>query len=221
MPDPQLFPTAAPPRVVRFVVHYWTEEPRTIADTGGPIGSKKRTYHDPVAMPRPAIAVGWPKASVLAAQPAVQRASKRRDIVLAIMRSGLVHGKIGRRPKHLETRADRLIDGYKRAIQKAWADTGEDPFEKGVPLAVEVIAWFHRIKGLRGSQPEPKPTTPDGDNLVKAIWDALLKHAYYDDNQICFSRLWKVWAPPGRLPCVEITIREITPDEVPAYPEDK
>lgn len=78
------------------------------------------------------------------------------------------------------------VNVFKAAIQHAWSD-GDDAAFVG-PVEMQIIAVFPRPKSLtkkRGENPRlPKVTKPDGDNVYKAIADALNELAYHDDSQV-------------------------------------
>jgi Holliday junction resolvase RusA-like endonuclease len=150
--------------------------------------------------------------------PAVAKAKTRRDVLLAVMKSGCVHGTWGKPSKRKATAAQKAIPGFYRAIQEAWRETKEEPFAKGVPLVVSMTAWFERPASVKAQM---KVTMPDVDNLEKC-WDALNGLAWHDDRQIVRPgpETGKFYAPAGCRPCLVITITEADPADVPEYPEE-
>ena len=79
------------------------------------------------------------------------------------------------------------------------------PFPLEGPLSLTVRAYFPRPK----SHPRRQwhPAKPDGDNVVKAIADALeVAGAYRDDARIVHFEVWKLC---GVMPRVEIELRDM------------
>lgn len=66
------------------------------------------------------------------------------------------------------------------------------------PVAVEVVATFAIPKSWSKKKAEqhihrPHCQKPDGDNLLKAVKDALNRIAWGDDGQVYDARVRKVW----------------------------
>jgi len=82
---------------------------------------------------------------------------------------------------------------------------------KPIEAPVQVLAIFYlrkpenKKKGCR----LPLPTcTPDLDNLVKALFDALNKVVWRDDAQVVQLTCQKLWALPNEAPRTELIVRE-------------
>lgn len=89
------------------------------------------------------------------------------------------------------------------------------PFEKDVPLKVDIFAWFKiprsasKVKRELMQQGYIKPTKkPDTDNIVKIVLDALNGYAYYDDAQVVELTIKKGYAHYDE-PCVDVMISEV------------
>lgn len=79
------------------------------------------------------------------------------------------------------------------------------------PVAIEVDAVFQRPRSLR-SAPKTRlwrPSTPDGDNLLKALQDAGNGVLWRDDALVVDARVRKWYAAPGEPPCVELEVWEV------------
>lgn len=94
-----------------------------------------------------------------------------------------------------------------QAYKKAYPD-GEH-FEAGIPLELSCRFYFKLPKKPSKSQYEGGFTqkTPDLDNALKMISDAMNNIAYADDKQICVLRAEKRYS---KYPHTEIIIRDIT-----------
>ena len=85
---------------------------------------------------------------------------------------------------------------------------------RGVPLSLEVVAYMRipktdsqRIRARKLSG-ELRPTkTPDGDNILKLVADALNAVAYPDDKQLVEQRVRKYYSAT---PHTKILIRDLT-----------
>lgn len=79
-----------------------------------------------------------------------------------------------------------------RETIKKWKE-GQNPTPLEGPLEVHVLAEPTRPKTTKLAFPKG-----DGDNFAKAIFDALNKFLYDDDNQIVAMHIYKQWAEPGK-----------------------
>jgi Holliday junction resolvase RusA-like endonuclease len=96
----------------------------------------------------------------------------------------------------------------------AWQDTHQARIDLG-PVALHVEAVLerpnghYRTNGLLAAAGErsPWPTkTPDADNLLKLVADALNKQAYRDDSQIVHATVIKRWANAGEQEHLRVTL---------------
>lgn len=78
----------------------------------------------------------------------------------------------------------------------------------GEPLALVVDAYFRRPKLPKrmGTGRLPRPSRPDGDNLLKAVQDAGNGILWLDDAMIVDARVLKWYAAEGDAPCVELSL---------------
>src|SRR3990167_8308234 len=66
------------------------------------------------------------------------------------------------------------------------------PFEKGVPLRVELVCYLKKPKRNKNEYPVGRP---DADNLLKAVCDAANKGIlWHDDSQVVVALVKKLWA---------------------------
>src|SRR3990167_8443058 len=66
------------------------------------------------------------------------------------------------------------------------------PFEKGVPLRVELVCYLKKPKRCKNEYPVGRP---DADNLLKAVCDAANKGIlWHDDSQVVVALVKKLWA---------------------------
>lgn len=89
------------------------------------------------------------------------------------------------------------------------------PFDKDVPLKVDISAWFKiprsvsKVKRELMKQGYIKPTKKsDADNIAKIILDSLNNIAYYDDAQVVELTIKKGYARYDE-PCVDVMISEV------------
>lgn len=85
---------------------------------------------------------------------------------------------------------------YEARVQESYynAHPTAQPFPTGTMVAAYITAYWPIPKSATKKQREDmiegrmlKTTRPDGDNIEKAIFDALNGMAYEDDSQICYS----------------------------------
>ena len=81
---------------------------------------------------------------------------------------------------------------YEKLVGASYTAVSRDFFEKSIPLEISIFALFSIPKYVNKKTKELMingyifPTKkPDGDNIIKAILDALNGAAYRDDVQIC------------------------------------
>ncbi len=100
-------------------------------------------------------------------------------------------------------------------IRGVWHRAGEPRLEG--PLLIDVVAVFRRPanhwnrKGFLTAAGERQPfpcKTPDADNVLKLVEDALNAHAWADDKQIVVAHVSKRWATRHEEPHVQLTAQE-------------
>lgn len=81
------------------------------------------------------------------------------------------------------------------------------------PIALTVRCVFPRNKGeMYKSKPMPRmwhTKTPDADNVIKGLKDALKHVAWRDDSQVCVEFIEKVIAAGNEQPHTVVTIESI------------
>lgn len=87
---------------------------------------------------------------------------------------------------------------------------GAEPMPKGVPVKVDVIAFFPEPKSATKAQRDSMrsgqilPTRkPDADNILKLVLDALNGLAWHDDAQVTSVTCKKLYGAEG-MTCVSI-----------------
>lgn len=111
------------------------------------------------------------------------------------------NGKTGRvyTPKATAD-AERLIS---REAFEAFANEGLDTIPKGVPVRLDVRALFRcpkawtraKHRALEAGDFFPCLKTPDGDNVLKLVCDALNGVAFEDDKQVYKASVLKKYTP--------------------------
>jgi Holliday junction resolvase RusA-like endonuclease len=133
----------------------------------------------------------------------------------AMVRDGKTSVRTPAKTRHYEKRAAQIA---------AWNAKGRR-FEG--PVSVRIIAYRARPK-TPGPKHESRSgltakdgsrfctTTPDADNIGKAILDSI-NHAkiWTDDAQVSDLQISKRWAHAGELPRVDVEIRTLTPEPTP------
>lgn len=97
---------------------------------------------------------------------------------------GKPHGKERPRFSRSHVYTPKNTVKYETLVQLAFRREYPDrmPYEKNVPICVEIVAHFKRPKKPNASEFVVKK--PDIDNIAKSVCDALNGVAYYDDAQI-------------------------------------
>lgn len=102
---------------------------------------------------------------------------------------------------------------YEEYVKYEYKKQGGEYYEKDVPLKIEIIAYYKIPKQTRKGDIkrmvdcELLPCKkPDTDNIIKIICDALNGLAYYDDSQICYTTIKKMY---GLTPSVAFKISKI------------
>ena len=90
---------------------------------------------------------------------------------------------------------------YENLIRASYTAISKAKFERNLPLEISILALFPIPKYASKKTKELMingyifPTKkPDGDNIIKAILDALNGVAYRDDSQICRVYFEKMYA---------------------------
>lgn len=123
---------------------------------------------------------------------------------------------------HIATEANRTsspLGAWRSAIAtEARAAMGTEQLQEG-PLYVRATFVFHRPKGhyLPANARRPEPVLrldaprwhtgkPDGDKLLRALFDALTAVVWRDDAQVAEIRAAKRYEGPGWLPGVVVEV---------------
>lgn len=94
--------------------------------------------------------------------------------------------------KYVATWRSMIRDAAKKAM-------GCNAAVKGIPIGLRAEFYFERpkshynAKGLRTDAPEYVTKKPDSDKLVRAVLDACTAVVYYDDSQVQFDQVHKLW----------------------------
>lgn len=101
---------------------------------------------------------------------------------------------------------------FEDRIRTYWAYSGCEQFPFDTPLKMKIIATFTPPKSWskkKQSEAIGKPhlVKPDGDNIAKAVCDALNGYAYDDDSRIYDSRTIKIY---GSKEFIRIEIEGVT-----------
>lgn len=109
-------------------------------------------------------------------------------------------------------------------VREAWMqagrlDLGDGPLEMHLVVVVARPGSHFRVNGdlnaagLRATEPT---RTPDLDNVLKLVSDALNQLAYRDDRQVVCAHLRRRWALPGEREHLRVTLGVF---EAPGLPE--
>ena len=108
----------------------------------------------------------------------------------------------------------RTLD-YEKAVYTAWKQQSGVVFQADTPLIVYVYAHFAIPKSLSEKKKQALVGQPytkqrgDMDNIVKAVLDALNKHAFADDSAVCAIVALKDYQPT---PTTTVIIKEYKED---------
>lgn len=95
-------------------------------------------------------------------------------------------------------------------VRDAWRDAGAVAFGDQ-PVAVRVTVMparpgtHYRVDGSLSAAGRRNPVpvkTPDLDNILKLVCDALNGHAFHDDKQVIAAQVERVWADRNRTEAV-------------------
>lgn len=150
--------------------------------------------------------------------------SSRGGFVKAYTPTSIKNSKTGERKPH-------PIVAYKQAIKACCSAAYQGPPLTG-PLRVDLMFYFPRPNAMRWKK-KPMPRVrvfcggDDGDNLTKAVWDALNKLAWEDDTQVCEWGGGKWICAGDEQPRVDVVIAPLDevesddePSELPLFEED-
>lgn len=109
------------------------------------------------------------------------------------------------------TPSDHPVNAFKRAVRSAAKEAYHGSPLTG-PVAVNLTLVFPRPDRLRWKK-RPMPSVyhtgrPDAENVGKAVLDALTKHLYKDDAQVCSLTIQKWVASGDESPHIRVTIHE-------------
>ena len=107
----------------------------------------------------------------------------------------------------------KRTEDYERAV--ALAAKAAAVTRLAGPVALDVVAVFEVPASWSRARREaaigaPHTSRPDGDNIAKAVADALNGIAWDDDSQVAELRVVKVY---GAVPCVRVTVRALAAKE--------
>lgn len=102
---------------------------------------------------------------------------------------------------------------YMNAVRSAY---GDRYYFGDTPVFMHVVSYFAIPKSTTKKQLNTiiengyyYPHKPDGDNILKAIKDALNGIAYPDDAWVVSEHIDRMYAKPGENPRTEVTIYDI------------
>lgn len=118
--------------------------------------------------------------------------------------------KFARRGKYVSVRTPEKTKAYENAIQAAYLQQcGNVGFPEGSQMELRVTAYFKIPKSTSKKKRETmlsgevRPTKkPDGDNILKAVADALNGVAYKDDAYVVKMEIEKYYGEPERIDVV-------------------
>lgn len=100
-----------------------------------------------------------------------------------------------------------------RAFMKDVTDAYADAYFFEGPVFMEVYPYFPIPKSYTKKQKQEiadndylYTNKPDGDNILKAVKDALNKHAYPDDRFVVYEMCYRRYAKEGEEPRTEIVL---------------
>lgn len=121
--------------------------------------------------------------------------------------------KFARRGKYVSVRTPEKTKAYENAIQAAYLQQCDNVrFPEGCQLELRVTAYF-KIPKSAGKKKreimllgEVRPTKkPDGDNILKAVADALNSVAYKDDACVVDAQIRKFYSD---IPRIEVILQQ-------------
>ena len=102
---------------------------------------------------------------------------------------------------------------YEAKVREAWDATGAEMAPGGVPVFVEIHAWFPVPKSTSKQKARLMENTfylkkPDADNVAKSILDALNGRAWSDDSVVQLSTVNKLYTIQEPRVDIYITVEE-------------
>lgn len=129
---------------------------------------------------------------------------------------GSARPRVTKNGTFIPKRTKMYMNDVRRSYSKAYYFDG--------PVFMEVYAYF----------PIPKSATkkerklieemdylytkrPDGDNIIKAVKDALNRNAYNDDAQVVYESIIRKYAKPGEEPRTEVVLYDMEGGRMDAH----
>lgn len=131
----------------------------------------------------------------------------------------VIHGEPVAQPRQRQTMGGRNYTPAKHPVNAMKAQiriqAGENHAGELIdgPVSIQADFYFPRSKGqIWKRKPMPRlwhTKKPDGDNLIKAVKDALSGVIYTDDSRVCDARYRKHICSGDEKPRIEIEIQEL------------
>lgn len=103
------------------------------------------------------------------------------------------------------TSDNKKLKPWRQEVSGAAADLNIAAFAEHVPLVMRLNFYFDRPASVSAKKRPAMTVKPDGDKLVRAIFDSLKGILYHDDAQVVDHRAYKHYGGPER---VEIELWE-------------
>lgn len=144
--------------------------------------------------------------------------------VVAFSLSGLPRGK-GRpqtavRGRHAIIYTDAKTRRYESSVNAVAVKkmAGRPPLTGGLSLSLQFrmpipASATKTAKAAMAANERPHITTPDFDNLTKAICDGMNKVVFHDDAQVCRAFIVKIYS---ETPGVDIRVEALEPQDIEA-----
>lgn len=110
------------------------------------------------------------------------------------------------------------LEAWRADVRAAFLTDGGQPrvrFEQGAPVSVRLTFVMPRPSGMPKRKPTPPHTKrPDGDKLLRAVFDALTSAGvWHDDSQVVEQYAVKRYAALGETPGCLIHVQPATDDQ--------
>lgn len=129
---------------------------------------------------------------------------------------GSARPRVTKNGTYIPKRTREYMNDVRKSYSKAYFFDG--------PVFMEVYAYFPIPKSVTGKQRELikemdylYTKRPDGDNIIKAIKDALNHDAYYDDAQVAYESIIRKYAKPGEDPRTEVVLYDMEGGKLDAH----
>lgn len=109
------------------------------------------------------------------------------------------------------TTDNKKLKPWRQEVTGAAAALNVVAFGEHVPLAIRLNFYFDRPASVSAKKRPAMTVKPDGDKLVRAVFDSLKGVLYHDDAQIVDHRSRKYYGGPER---VEIELWELCGEEI-------